>query len=204
MFDDPRGEKGKRNGHVFKLVKRGGKVKVFDVKGHIISSWHAEHAVPKEFGRRDVGHLCCEFAGVIDEAPTGCDSNSIGICFLGAMIDNHPCIRNKSVFGDVGDVGGEHDEHRICSLWAHLVVTLIHSSKVFAKRRHPNFRSCGIVHQAFIAADDFASDGMNHGHGVVFEVLGGQSVSVQFRRSVVGHIIGLLCHEELCNGLLAD
>ncbi len=204
MFDNPQGEKGKRDAHVFESVERGGKVKVFDVEGYILSSWHAEHAVSKEFGRCDVGRPCCEFAGVIDEVPTGCDSDSIGICFLGAMINNHPCIRNNSVFGDVGDVGGEHDEHCICSLLARFVVTLTHSTKVFAKRCHPNFRSCGIVHQAFIAADDFAGGRMNHGHGVVFKVLGGESVIAQFRRSVVGHIVGLLHHEELCNGLLAD
>ncbi len=204
LFDNPQGKKGKRDAHVFESVKRGRKVEVFDVKGHILSSWRAEHAVPKEFGHHDVGHPCCEFAGVIDEVPTGCDSDSIGICFLGAMIDDPPRVRNNSVFGDVGDVEGEHDEHCICSFFACLVVTMTHSSKVFSKRRHPNFRSCRIVHQAFIAADDFVGDGMNHGHGVLFEVLGGESVIVQFRRSVVGHIVGLLRHEELCNGLLAD
>ncbi len=174
------------------------------MEGHILSSWRAEHAVPKEFGHRDVCSPCCEFAGVIDEVPTGCDSDSTGICFLGAMINDHHCVCNYSVFGDVGDVGGEHNEHSICSLLAHHVITLTHSFKVFAKCHHPNFCGCGIVHEAFIAADDFVSDKTNHGHGVVFKVLGGESVIVQFRRSVVGHIAGLLCHEELCNGLLAD
>ncbi len=83
MFDDPWGEKGKRDAHVFELVKRGGKVNVFDVEGHILSSWRADHADPKEFGHCDVGRLCCEFARVIDEVPTGCDLDSIGICFWG-------------------------------------------------------------------------------------------------------------------------
>ncbi len=50
---------------------------------------------------------------------------------------------------------------------ARLVVALTHPSKVFSKLRHPNFRSRGIVHQAFIAADAFAGDRVNHGHGVV-------------------------------------
>jgi hypothetical protein len=195
---------GKRDAHVFELVKQGRKVKVFDVKGHILSSWHAEHTVPKEFGHHDVGHPCCEFAWLIYEVPTGCGLDSIGICFLGVMIDNHPCVHNNSVFGDVGNIRGEHDKHCICPLLAHLVTTLTHSSKVFSNRHHPNFRSCGIVHQVFIAADDFAGDGMNHGHGILFKVLGRESVIAQFRRSVVGHIVGLLCHEELCNGLLAD
>ncbi len=173
MFNNPWGKKGKRDAHVFESVKQGGKVKVFDVEGHILSSWHAEHALSKEFGRHDVGRPCCEFAGVIDEVPTVCDSDSIGICFLGAMINDHPCVRKNSVFGDVGDVGGEHDKHRMCSLLALLAVTLTHSSKVFAKHHHPNFHSCGIIHQVFIAADDFTGNRMNHGHGIVFKVLGG-------------------------------
>ncbi len=125
--------------------------------------------------------------------------------FLGGDDRRPPsCIRNNSVFGDVGDFGGKHDKHCICSLLARLVIALTHSSKVFAKCRHPNFCSCGIVHQVLIAADDFTGEGMNHGHGIVFEVLGGEFVIPQFRMSVVGHIIGLLHHKELCDGLLAD
>ncbi len=116
----------------------------------------------------------------MDEVPTGCDSDLVGICFLGAMINDHPGIRNNSVLGDVWDIGGEHDKHRICSLLAHLVVTLTHPSKVFSKRRHPKPRNHGILHQALIAADAFAGDGVNHGHGVVFKVLGGGPYSCSF------------------------
>ena len=92
--------------------------------------------------------------GVIDEVPTGYDLDSVGNCFWGAMINNHLRIRNNSVLGDVWDVGGEHDEHHICSLLAHLVVALTHPSKVFSKCCHPNLCSHGIVHQAFSAADE--------------------------------------------------
>ncbi len=110
----------------------------------------------------------------MDEVPTGCDLDLVGICFLGAMIDDHPGICNNSVLGDVWGVGGEHDKHDcICSLLARLVVALTHPSEVFSKCHHPNLRSCGIVHQGFIAADVFTGDGVNHGHGIVFEVLGG-------------------------------
>ncbi len=104
----------------------------------------------------------------------------LGSAFLGAMIDNHPHVHNNSVLGDVWDVGGEHDKHCICSLLACLVVALTHPFEVFSKCRHPNLCSCRIVHQVFIAADDFAGDGTNHGHGVVFKVLGGGSVIAQF------------------------
>ncbi len=166
--------------HVFESVKQCEKVKVFDVEAHILSSWHAENAVPKEFGRCDVCHPCCELARVIDEIPTGCDLDSVGICFIWAMADNHPCVCHNSVLGDVWDVGGEHDKHFMCSHLACLVVTLTHSTKVFSKCHHPNFRSRRIVHQTFIAADGFAGEGVNHGHGVVLEVLGRGSVIAQF------------------------
>ncbi len=109
----------------------------------------------------------------MDEFPTGCDSDLVGIYFLGARINNHLVVHNNSVLGDVWDIRGEHDKHCICFLLAHLVVALTYPSKVFSKRCHPNFRSRGIVHQAFIAADDFAGDRVNHGHGVVCKVLGG-------------------------------
>ncbi len=146
----------------------------------MLSFWCAEHAVPKEFGRRDVGRLCCEFAGGFDEVPTGCDLDLVGICFWGAMIDNHPRVRNHSVLGDVWDVGGEHDKHSSCSLLARLVVALTHPFEVFSKCHHPNLHSCRIIHQAFTAADDFAGDGVNHGHGIVFKVLGWGSIIAQF------------------------
>ncbi len=48
------------------------------------------------------------------------------------------------------------------------VVALTHSTKVFTKRHHPSVHSRRIVHEAFIAADGFAGDGVNHGHGVAF------------------------------------
>ncbi len=127
----------------------------------------------------------------MDEVPTGCDLDSVGICCLGAMIGDHPCIRNNSVLGDVWDIGGEHDEHCICSLLARLVVALTHPSKVFPKCHHPNLCSCRILHQAFIAADAFAGDGVNHGHGVVFEVLGGGPYLHRFEG--VLWVISLVC-----------
>ncbi len=165
---DPRGKQGKGNLHVFKLVRRGGKVKVFDVKAHILSPWRAEYAVPKEFGCRDVRCPCCQFAEVIDEVTTGCDSDLVWIRFLGTMIDNHPRVCDDSILGDVWDIGWEHDKHCICAWLSCFVVTLTHPAKAFTKGHHPSVHSCRIVHEAFIAADGFAGDEVNHGHGVVF------------------------------------
>jgi hypothetical protein len=204
LFYDPRGKQGKRNPHVFKSVERGGEVKVFDVKAHILSPRRAEHAVPKEFGCHDVRCLCCQFAGVIDEVTTGCDSDSVGICFLGTMIDDHPRVRDNSVLGDVWDVGWEHDEHCICARLPCFVVALTHPAKVFTKCRHPCVRSRRIVYEVFIAANGFAGDGVYHRHGVVFKVLGRGSVLAQVGWSEGERIIGLFCGKEVSNGFLAD
>ncbi len=165
---DPRGKQGKGNPHVFESVERGGKVKVFDVKAHILSPWRAEHAVSKEFGCRDVRCPCCQFAGVIDEVTTGCDLDLVGIRFLETMIDDHPWVYDDSILGDVWDVGWEHYKHCICAQLSCFVLALTHPAEVFTKRCHPSVRSRRIVHEAFIAADGFAGDGVNHGHGVVF------------------------------------
>jgi hypothetical protein len=165
---DPRGEQGKRNPHVFESVKRGRKVKVFDVQAHILSPRRAEHAVPKEFGCCDVRCPCCQFARVIDEVTTGCDSDSVGIRFLGMMINDHPWVCDDSAFGDVWEAGWGHDKHPICARLSCFVVALTHSAKVFTKHCHPSVRSRRIIHEEFIAADGFAGDGVNHGHGVVF------------------------------------
>ncbi len=84
------------------------------------------------------------------------------------MINDHPQVCDDSILGDVWDVGWEHGKHHICARLSCFVVALTHPTKVFTKRRHPSVRSCRIVHEAFIAADGFAGDGVNHGHGVVF------------------------------------
>ncbi len=101
LVNDPGRKQGKRNPHVFESVKRGGKVKVLYVEAYILSSWCAEHALPKEFGHRDFCHPCRELTGVIDKIPTGRDSDAIGIFFLRAMVDNHPCINYHSVLGNI-------------------------------------------------------------------------------------------------------
>ncbi len=64
-----------------------------------------------------------------------------------------------------------HDKHCICTLLACLVVALCHTPKFFSKRSLPNFWSCGIVHQLFIAWYSLPSHGVYHGICVVFRVV---------------------------------
>ncbi len=186
------------------MVEWSREVKVFEVKARILSPWRAEHAVPKEFRCRDVRCPCYQFVGVIDEVTTGYDSDLVGICFFGTMIDDHPRVCDNSVLGDVWDVGWEHDEHCICARLSCFVVALTHPNKVFTKCHHPSVCSHRIVHEAFIAANGFTGDGVYHGHGIVFKVLGRGSVLAQVGRSEGERILGLFRGKEVSNGFLAD
>jgi hypothetical protein len=123
---------------------------------------------------------------------------------LGTMINDHPRVRDNSVLGGVWDIGWEHDEHCICAWLPCFVVALTHPTKVFTKCRHPSVHSRRIVHEAFIAANGFAGDGVYHGHGVVFEVLGRGSVLAQVGPSEGERIVGLFYGDEVSNGFLAD
>ena len=49
--------------------------------------------------------------GIIDEVPTNCNADVVGVFFLRLMINDNPCIRDRSIQGNVADfhVGEEED-----------------------------------------------------------------------------------------------
>ena len=110
--------------HVLVSVKRGAKVKVFDVDTHILRIGRAEDAVSQDFGRGEVCGACGEFAGVGDEVATGGDADSVGVGFLGAVVNHNPDVCDSSVLGSIENVAGVHDEERVCSFGAGFVVAL--------------------------------------------------------------------------------
>ena len=61
----------------------------------------------------DVGCSRGEFSRVINEIPTCRDSNTLGVFLLGAVVDNYPCVCDGLVFGNIWDVGEEHDKHSV-------------------------------------------------------------------------------------------
>ncbi len=58
--------------HVLKAFHRGAEIEVFDVEAHVLGTWHADDAVPQEFGGGEIGSAGGEFARVIDEISSGC------------------------------------------------------------------------------------------------------------------------------------
>ena len=94
----------------------------------------------------------------------------VWIFFLGAVVDDYPSVRDGSVFGNIWDVGGGHDKHSVGTLLSRLVVALTHATNFFAKSCHPGLRGCRVFHKTSVAADGFASGGVEHGHCKVFIV----------------------------------
>ncbi len=158
MLDDPRGEEGKRDAHVFVSVEGDREVEVLYVEAYVSSPRCADHAVPQELGNCDVGCSRGEFARVINEIPICHDTDTVGIIFLEAVVDDYLCVRGGPVLGNIWNVGGEHDEHDVCALLSRLVVALTHASEILPESRHPGLCCCQVLHETLVAADGFASE----------------------------------------------
>jgi hypothetical protein len=203
LLSNPRGEEGTRDEHVFVPVEGGQEVEVLHVKAYVLCPQCADHAVPLELGGRDVGCSFGEFSGVINEIPTCRDSNTVGIVLLGVVVDDYPYVRGGPVFGNIWDAGGEHDKHSIGALLSCRVVSLTHAPNIFSKSCHPGLRGCRVFHEALVAVDEFANDGVDHGHRKVFIVgvtcgLGSQFLGNEMSRWQE------IVNQELVDSLLAD
>ncbi len=132
LFNDPWGEKGERYVHVFVPVKGGRKVEVLYIEAHIFGAGCAEYTVPVELQGGDVSRPCCELAGVIDEITTGGDSDAVGICLLGVVVDDHSGICDDAVFWDIRYVLLGHDKHCIGPFLSCFIITLTHAAEVFS------------------------------------------------------------------------
>jgi hypothetical protein len=118
----------------------------------------------------DVSHPCCEFAGVIDEITTGGDSDAVGICLLGVVVDDHSGIWDNAVLWELRYVLQGHDKHRIGPFLSCFIITLTHTGRVFSECSHPYFRSVWVVHEVLLATDELPGYGVNHGHGIMLVV----------------------------------
>jgi len=120
------------------------------------------------------------------------------------VVDNDSCACYHAVFGDIGDVGGVHDKHCVCTHLARLFVALGHPPEVFAEGFHPCVTGCGVINEMLVASDVFASNGVDHGHRVVGIVDNGRGFSMQLCWNEGHHVLGEVINEELVGGFLAD
>ena len=173
LLNNPWGEMGERYGHIFVPVKWGQKVEVLYIEAHIFGAGCSEYAVPVNLGGGDVRRPCCELVGVIDEITIGSDSDAVGICLLGAVVDNHSGICDNVVLWDIRYVLRGHDKYCIGPFLSCFIITLTHAIEVFSECSHPYFRSVWVVHEALVATDELPGRGVNHGHGIMLVVARG-------------------------------
>ncbi len=189
------GEKGERYAHAFVPVKGGQKVEVLYIEAHIFGAGCAEYAVPVELRGGDVSRPCRKLAGVIDEITTGVDSDVVGICLLGAVVDDYSGICNNAVLWDIRYVLQGHDKHCICPFLSFFIITLTHAAEVFSKCSHPYFRSVWVVHEALVATDELPSRGVNHGHGIMLVVDRRGRRWALFHWSEDSHVVDEIVHD---------
>jgi hypothetical protein len=90
------------------------------------------------------------------------------IFFLGAEIHHHSCIRDGSIFGDIGNFSVSHNQNGIGAFLTRFVSSLCHATKIFSECPLPDIFGSWVVHELFITADHFTGCGMDHGHCNLF------------------------------------
>ncbi len=97
--------------HVFEAGHGCAAVEVFNVEAHVSGVLRADDAVPQQFGACEVSSANSELAWIVDEVATCGQSDSVGIRFLWAVVDNNSCVRDASVAWDLFDlVVREHED----------------------------------------------------------------------------------------------
>ncbi len=83
----------------------------FLVKACILGSGRTNDTVPHDFGGGNVGCLCGQFTGVVDEISASGDMYMVGVSFLWAIIDNNPGVGDYAIFRNVCNfIMGEEED----------------------------------------------------------------------------------------------
>ena len=133
LVDCHLGEDVKREFHVFVSCHWCAEVVVFDVDTHEFGIGSADNAVAEDFESWEVCCACGEFARVCDEVAAGGDTNSVGICFLGVIVDDDVCVCHCVVPGNGCDLVMGEDEESVGSRCVRSSITLGEITKFFSK-----------------------------------------------------------------------
>ena len=101
--------------HVLISIERRFEIHVFDIGATEFSSRCADYTVPHYFGRDHIGCSCCQFIWIINKVAANRDLYSIWVVFLGAVVDNNLCVRDRSIFQDASDFVVREIENRVCA-----------------------------------------------------------------------------------------
>ena len=86
--------------HVLVPVHWCSKIKEFQVGSNVPGIFSADDTIPHYFQSDKVGSLCSEFARVVYEVATDCDSDAVGVFFQWTVVYNNSSIGNGSVSWD--------------------------------------------------------------------------------------------------------
>ena len=87
LVDEFLGDEFARYTHVLISFHRGLEVKVFDICAEIFSVWGRKYAVPEHLGCYEVSCSGGDISRVIDEISSYGNTDSVGVSFLGSVID---------------------------------------------------------------------------------------------------------------------
>ena len=126
------GDENNRDPHVFKPVKGGAKIKVFDIGTSVSGCRGGNDAIPHDLGGSEVGGPGGEFVGIVDEIAAGGDADSVWIFVLQPMIDDDSCVCDGAVLGNVGNflVSGMEVRGSGCGAPAMMTSGCLNSSSV--------------------------------------------------------------------------
>jgi hypothetical protein len=144
LGDNPRGKQADGHFHVLVPVKCCRQVEIANVEAHVACLRGADDAIPLEYRDYHISCACGEFPWVINLVAASCDSDLIGIFFLGVISNDDLSIGWWLIVGDTRYVFWVHNKNSICPFCFGFVVSLTHATKIFSKSCHLNFRCCWV------------------------------------------------------------
>ena len=78
--------------HIFWAVQGLVQIKNFNVKGKESCMWGGESGIEEELGGCEVCNSRADIPGVLNVVSTHGETNTVGFCFLGVIVNNNPPI----------------------------------------------------------------------------------------------------------------
>ena len=124
--------------HVLEAGHWSAEVEVFVVKAHVSGARCADDAVPQQFGGCEICGVSGEIACIVNEVATCCQSDSVGIRFLWAVVNNDSCVRDGAVAWNLFDLVVCVHEDTVGAWCVGGCITLGKVSEFFAEGPRPS------------------------------------------------------------------
>ena len=106
----------------------------------------------------------------IPPPPSCCNSNSVGVSFLWAIVHNYSGIYDSSICRYFTNSIMWKNKNGISTFWTCLFISLCHDTKCFTKFRVSNIFHCRVILECSILFDSFTCGGVYHQHTEMFNI----------------------------------